>query len=70
MYGPKGIPGDAVAKLQEAVAKVLATPDVVQRFTAAGAATQYLDAAALASYEQAEIRKWGEAVDYSGARLD
>ena len=29
-----------------------------------------MDAAALASYEQAEIKKWGEAVGYSGARLD
>ena len=29
-----------------------------------------MDAAALASYQQAEIKKWGEAVRYSGARLD
>ena len=70
LYGPKGMPADAVAKLQAAVAQVLATPDVVQRFAAAGAAAQYMDAATLARYEQAEIKKWGEAVGYSGARLD
>ena len=70
LYGPKGMPSDAVAKLQGAAAKVLATPDVVQRFIAAGAAAQYMDAATLARYEQAEVKKWGEAVGYSGARLD
>ena len=70
LYGPKGLPADAVAKLQAAVANVLAAPDVVQRFTTAGATAQYMDAATLASYEQAEIKKWGEAVGYSGARLD
>ena len=70
LYGPKGLPADAVVKLQTAVSKVLATPDVVQRFTAAGATAQYMDAAMLANYEQAEVKKWGEAVGYSGARLD
>ena len=66
----KGMPADVVAKLQATVAQVLATPDVVQRFAAAGAGAQYMDAATLAGYEQAEIKKWGEAVGYSGARLD
>ena len=70
LYGPKGMPADALAKLQAAVATVLATPEVVQRFAAAGAVAQYMDAAMLATYEQAEIKKWGEAVGYSGARLD
>jgi hypothetical protein len=29
-----------------------------------------MDAATLTAYEHAETRKWGEAVAYSGARLD
>jgi tripartite-type tricarboxylate transporter receptor subunit TctC len=70
LYGPKGLPQPVVIKLQAAVAAVLASPDIKTRFNAAGAAPAYMDAAALAAYEQADIKKWGEAVSYSGARLD
>ena len=70
LYGPKGLPPAVVSRLQAAVAQALAAPDVAQRFGAAGGVPRYLDAAALNSYEQAETRKWGEAVNYSGARLD
>ena len=70
LYGPKGLPVPVVARLQTSVAQVLASADVAQRFNAAGATARYLDAAALNSYEQAETRKWGEAISYCGARLD
>lgn len=70
VYGPKGLPGAVVARLQTAIGQALAAPDVAQRFLAAGATPRYMDAAALTSYEQAESRKWGEAITYSGARLD
>ena len=70
MYGPKGLPPAVVVRLQAAVAQVLTTPDVAQRFTAAGGAPRYMDAATLTGYEQAETRKWGEAITYSGAKLD
>ena len=70
LYGPKGLPPAVVSRLQAAVAQALAAPDVAQRFGAAGGMPRYLDAAMLNSYEQAETRKWGEAVSYSGARLD
>ncbi len=70
MYGPKGLSPAVVARLQEAVARVLATPDVAQRFAALGGEPRFMNAAALAAYEQAETRKWEEAVRYSGAKLD
>ena len=70
LYGPKGLPLAVISRLQAAVAQALAAPDVAQRFGAAGGTPRYLDAATLTSYEQAETRKWGEAVNYSGARLD
>ena len=59
-----------MAKLQEAVAKALALPDLAQRFTAAGAAPRYMNAADLSAYESREIAKWGEAIAHSGAKLD
>ena len=70
VYGPKGLPVPVVARLQAAIAQAMASADVAQRFNSAGATPRYMDAATLTAYEQAETRKWGEAVAYSGARLD
>ncbi len=70
LYAPKALPASIVAKLQEAVAKVLAQADVIQRFAAAGAQAKFMNAAELTAYEAAETRKWSEAVKYSGAKID
>lgn len=70
LYGPKGLATPALARLQDALAKVLATPDVAQRFAALGGEPRYMDSATLTSYENAETRKWDEAVRHSGAKLD
>jgi tripartite-type tricarboxylate transporter receptor subunit TctC len=70
LYAPKALPAPVVAKLQDAVAKVLAQADVIQRFTAAGAQAKFMSAAELTAYEAAETRKWSEAVKYSGAKID
>lgn len=70
LYAPKALPASIVTKLQEAVAKVLAQPDVMQRFAAAGAQAKFMNAAELTAYEAAETRKWSEAVKYSGAKID
>jgi tripartite-type tricarboxylate transporter receptor subunit TctC len=63
LYAPKALPAPIVAKLQDAIVKVLAQPDVIQRFAAAGAQAKFMNAAA-------ETRKWSEAVKYSGAKID
>ena len=70
VYGPKGMPTSIVARLQEALGKALAASDIVQRFAAAGATARYMDAATLLRYEAAETEKWGEAIRYSGAKID
>ena len=70
LYGPKSLPPAVVNKLQEAVAKVLESPDVAQKFASAGGAPKYLNAAALTNYQNAESQKWGEAIRFSGAKLD
>ncbi len=69
-YAPKGLPVAIVTKLQDAIAKVLAQPDVIQRFGASGAQAKFMNAAELTAYEAAETRKWSEAVKYSGAKID
>ena len=70
LYGPKGMSAAVTTQLQDAVNTVLASPEVAQRFAAAGAVPRYLNAAALTAYEASEIRKWGEAITFSGAKID
>lgn len=70
LYGPKGLPPAITARLQEAIATVLASPDVAQRFAAAGALPRYMDAPTLTAYEAGESRKWGQAIAFSGAKID
>lgn len=70
LYGPRGLGAPVVQRLQAAVAQVLASAEVAQRYQAAGGLPRYMDAATLTAYETAETTKWGEAIRYSGARLD
>ncbi|NDA51633.1 MAG: hypothetical protein EBX66_04090 [Betaproteobacteria bacterium] len=70
LYAPKGLPPAITQRLQDAVAKVLESPEAAQRFASAGAVPRYLGSAALTAYEESEIKKWGEAIRFSGARID
>ena len=70
LYGPKGLPPSVSTRLQEAVASALASPELAQRFAALGAAPRYMNAAALTDYEAGEVRKWAEAIAFSGAKID
>ena len=70
LYAPKGLPTAITQRLQDAVAKVLESPEAAQRFASAGAVPRYLGSAALTAYEETEIKKWGEAIRFSGARID
>ena len=64
------MPPAITQRLQDAVAKVLESPEAAQRFASAGAVPRYLGSAALTAYEETEIKKWGEAIRFSGARID
>ena len=70
LYGPPGMPPAVTSRLQDAVATVLASPDVAQRFAASGAVPRYMNASALTTYEATEIKKWTQAVAFSGAKID
>ena len=70
LYGPKGLPPAVTARLQEAIATVLASSEVAQRFAAAGAVPRYMNAEELTAYEASEITKWAQAIAFSGAKID
>ncbi|MBF9264915.1 Bug family tripartite tricarboxylate transporter substrate binding protein [Paracidovorax cattleyae] len=64
---PAGTPRDVVAKLSDAFAQVMQSPDVKSRMVAQGADPAFLGADAFASFLAAEMPRWAVAVQQSGA---
>lgn len=67
---PAGTPREVVAKLSDAFGQVLSQPDLRQRMISQGADPAYLGAADFARFLAAEMPRWANAVQKSGARLD
>jgi tripartite-type tricarboxylate transporter receptor subunit TctC len=67
---PAGTPSSIVARLNEAVHKALADPELRKQLADRGAEVAPSTPAALAKFIQAEIPRWGEAVKRSGASVD
>ncbi len=67
---PAGTPREAVAKLSEAFRTVLTQPDLRQRMITQGADPAFLGAEDFAKFLAAEMPRWAEAVQKSGATLD
>ncbi|MDD2881742.1 MAG: Bug family tripartite tricarboxylate transporter substrate binding protein [Rhodoferax sp.] len=66
IFAPKGTPQATVDKLSNAVAKVVAMPDVRERLTAMGLTVGYMTPAQLASREQAYAKTWARIIAESG----
>ena len=63
IFGPKGIPEPAKAKLDGAVATVMADPKVRERLAKLDITPEYAPAPALQAKLQSEIRNWSAFVD-------
>jgi len=62
LVAPAGTPPPIVAKLEKALAEVLAMPDVKDRLTAMGAVIAPLGSQAFAAYIRREMTKWAEVI--------
>ena len=72
-FGPKGMPKEAVDKLNGAMRQVLADPAVKARFTELGldvASPQQQTPEGLAAFQKAEIDKWWPIIKASGIKPD
>ena len=72
-FGPKGMPKEAVDKLNGAMRQVLADPVVKARFTELGldvASAQQQTPEGLAAFQKAEIDKWWPIIKASGIKPD
>ncbi|HSH88573.1 MAG TPA: tripartite tricarboxylate transporter substrate binding protein [Ramlibacter sp.] len=70
LLAPAGTPPDIVSRVQQEVAKSLATPGMKEKLGAQGAIPSGNTPADFAKHIDAEHRKWAEVVKVSGAKVD
>jgi tripartite-type tricarboxylate transporter receptor subunit TctC len=68
LVAPVGTPPAVLAKLEKALAEVLAMPDVRKRLTDMGAIVRPLNGKQFGDYIGAEIVKWGDLVKKAGVK--
>jgi tripartite-type tricarboxylate transporter receptor subunit TctC len=66
IFAPTGTPKATIDKISDAVAKVVALPEVKDRLTAMGLTVGYMDSATLAKREQAYTQVWAKIIKASG----
>lgn len=67
---PAGTPPAVISRIKEAVHKALADPELRKQLAARGAEAAPSEPQALRAFIQAEIPRWGAAVERTGARVD
>jgi len=67
LFAPAGTPPALIARYSDAVAKVIAMPDVKDRLTAMGLTVGHMPPAQLASREKAYAEVWAKIVKTLGA---
>jgi tripartite-type tricarboxylate transporter receptor subunit TctC len=70
LYAPATLPAPQRDRLREATRAVLAQPEVREKLSQQGIESTTMNAAELDTFATAEIAKWGEAVQRSGAQID
>ena len=71
VYAPAGTPRPIVEKLHAALLKVLASPDIAQRFAVGGALVATSKSPEeFQAYSAAEAERWGKVVKETGATVD
>lgn len=70
LYAPAATPAPVLAKLRDAVAQVVSSPEVKAKLAAQGLEVPLLQGDALTAFGRNEIAKWSELVKRSGAQVD
>jgi tripartite-type tricarboxylate transporter receptor subunit TctC len=67
---PAKTPAPVVARLSDAVLKVVNTPEMKQYFLAQGVEPMPMSSVELGSFIKSEVEKWGKAAKAAGAKVD
>jgi tripartite-type tricarboxylate transporter receptor subunit TctC len=70
LWAPAGTPQDVINKLQQEVAKAMASPQLRDVWAQQGASPGGNTPTEFGAFVKAEIAKWAEVVKASGARID
>ena len=71
MGNPDGAtPAHIVAKLNEAIAKIVATPEMHKYFASQGVEAMPMTAPVFGNFIKSEVDKWGKAAKAAGARVE
>jgi tripartite-type tricarboxylate transporter receptor subunit TctC len=70
LLAPAGTPADVVSRIQQEVAKSLASPAMKERLATLGAIPSGNTPAQFTAHIDAEHKKWAEVVKASGAKVD
>ena len=70
IVAPAGTPKDVVGKLSQEIGRILAAPEVKEKFAAQGAEITFLPADEFDRFLAREREQWAQAVKVSGAKLD
>ncbi len=70
LLGPAGLPPDIANRVQQEVAKSLASPDLKEKLLAQGAIPSGNTPQQFAAHIEAELKKWQPVVKASGAKVD
>jgi tripartite-type tricarboxylate transporter receptor subunit TctC len=70
LWAPKGTPRDIVERMQAEMTKAFATPELQATWNSLGTETPNVYGDAFAKFVSSEVKRWGEVVRSSGAKLD
>lgn len=70
LWAPKGTPKDVTDKLYAEVQKALNTPEMKQIWLSNGSETPAFTQEQFAQFQRAEIKRWAQVVQQSGAKID
>ena len=69
-FAPAGTPNDVVVKLNAALNRAMASPEVIERFAQLGMASAPNNTLEFSNFLKAEVPKWAAVVKSSGAKAD
>jgi tripartite-type tricarboxylate transporter receptor subunit TctC len=69
-FAPAGTPADVVTKLNAALNRAMASPEVIERFGQLGMASAPNNTLEFSNFLKAEVPKWAAVVKSSGAKAD